>query len=100
MIDSESRYADVPRKTLTLPNGREVAYLGRRFCPQGAAMTTLVEVSVLESDRLDLIAARVLGDPLAFWQIADANDAVDTFELERPGARLRVAVPEVGGDTP
>jgi nucleoid-associated protein YgaU len=36
---------------------------------------------VKQSDRLDLIAARTLGDPLLFWRIADANDAMNPFDL-------------------
>jgi nucleoid-associated protein YgaU len=42
------------------------------------------------SDRLDLIAARTLGDPLLFWRIADANLALDPFDLVEPGRALTV----------
>lgn len=63
-------------------------------------MQLLVEVSVGARDRLDLIAYRTLGDPELFWQIADANNALDPFELtSEPGRKLRVPVPPVQGAT-
>ncbi len=32
--------------------------------------------AVQQGDRIDVIAARYLGDPLLYWRIADANLAV------------------------
>jgi nucleoid-associated protein YgaU len=58
-------------------------------------MPLLVEVTVNQGDRLDLIAARALGDPELFWRICDANNAMDPLELTaEPGRRLRVAIPQ------
>ena len=36
-----------------------------------------------QGDRLDLIAAKYLGDPLIFWLICDANGAIDPNDLVR-----------------
>ena len=48
-----------------------------------------------QGERLDLVAYRTLGDPLQFWRIADANDAVNPFDLDEPsGQILRVPVPQ------
>ena len=47
-------------------------------------------------DRLDLVAARYLGDPTAAWQVADANGALDPDELtavEAEGDLLVVPFP-------
>ncbi len=95
MFDQNSRYHEIPIHTITDRDGREIAYVGRRFPPKGDPARILSEVLVAEGDRLDMIAARALGDPLAFWRICDANHALDPFELtDEPGRRLRIPVPE------
>jgi hypothetical protein len=75
-------------------HGRQVPYLRRRFLPQGQALPLLTEADPLPGDRLDLIAARTLGDPLLFWRVCDANNAMNPFDLiaER-GRPLRVPLP-------
>jgi hypothetical protein len=94
MFEEPDRYASIETATLTTPDGRVLRYLRRRFLPQGAGLPLLVEATVAEGDRLDLIAARILGDPLQAWQICDANDAMSPFELTaEPGRTLRVPVP-------
>jgi hypothetical protein len=79
-----SRYADVPVLTTTsLADGeaREVRYLGQRKLADGAERRVLALHTVTAGDRLDLVAASHLGDPLAAWRIADANLALDPFQL-------------------
>ncbi|HYJ93740.1 MAG TPA: LysM domain-containing protein, partial [Vicinamibacterales bacterium] len=56
--------------------------------------TTLQEHVVVEGERLDLIAAKYLGDSEQFWRICDANGAVRPAELEVVGRRLRITLPE------
>jgi len=95
MFDYKSRYYNLETVKLTLPDGREAVYKRRRFLPDGASMPLLAEVTVRDSDRLDLISYRTLGDPLQFWRVADANDAMNPFELtDEPGRVLRVPVPQ------
>lgn len=43
--------------------------------------------TVRPGDRLDLVAARLLGDPHAYWRLADANPG-DLAALEEPGREL------------
>lgn len=94
MFAPTSRYFNLETATLTTPERGEIAYKRRRFLPQAENMQVLEEVTVTQSDRLDLIAARALGDPEQFWQIADANNALNPFELTaEPGRVLRIAVP-------
>jgi hypothetical protein len=88
-----SRYHTVPVAKLETPTG-EVAYLRRRFVPQPETLATLGEHAVTESDRLDLVAARELGDPLLFWRLCEANGALRPEELLQIGRRLRIALPE------
>ena len=97
MFDPTSRYFGIETATYLQPEGREVAYLRRRFQPRAEDLQTLQEVTVTEGERLDLIAARTLNDPQQFWRIADANNAMNPRRLEAPGTTLRVAVPRVEG---
>jgi hypothetical protein len=95
VFEANSRYYLIETATVTLADGRTVAYKRRRFLPQGKRLPLLVEVSVNEGDRLDLITARILGDPEQFWRICDANDTMHPAELtDEPGDKLRVAVPQ------
>jgi hypothetical protein len=46
---------------------------------------------VVVGDRLDLLAFSHFRDPLQFWRIADANEALLPEELTRtPGRRVKI----------
>jgi hypothetical protein len=95
MFDASSRYASLETVQTTDVDGRAIAYKRRRFLPQGKSMPLLAQVSVEQGDRLDLIAARTLGDGEHFWRVCDANDAMNPAELtEEAGRTLRVPVPQ------
>lgn len=94
MFEPTSRYHHLENATLTTEDGRAIVYKKRRFLPQGVKMPTLREIVVNAGDRLDLIAARTLGDPEQFWRICDANNAMYPPELTRePNRILRISVP-------
>lgn len=96
-----SRYHDTPTKTLAGADGESVVYLARRFVPPGSALAPIGVHTVVAGERLDLIAAAELDDPLAFWRICDANDAMQPGELvARIGRRLRITLPEGVPATP
>ena len=96
MISENSRYYNLETTSLRTAEGRVVRYKRRRFLPQGEQMPLLVEVSVAQGDRLDLITARTLGDAEQFWRICDANNTMNPFELlAEPGRKLRVPVPQL-----
>lgn len=95
MFELTSRYSSLKDRTWTGPDGRVIVYKERRFLPQGRTLPFLVEVSVEQSDRLDLIAARTLGQAELSWRICDANDAMDPSSLTaKPGRKLRIAIPQ------
>ncbi|HEX5870554.1 MAG TPA: hypothetical protein VFY65_09070 [Longimicrobium sp.] len=94
MFEHTSRYYNLETALHTLPDGREVAYVRRRFVPPGSSHALLAEVRVAQGDRLDLITGRTLGDALQFWRVADANDAMHPPELvAEPGRLLRIPLP-------
>ncbi len=94
MFDPTSRYAAIATATFTTADGRAVPYVRRRLVPRGSDLPLLGETAVVQGERLDVFTARTLGDPLHFWRVCDANDAIDPLELVAvPGRRLRVPVP-------
>ena len=95
MFEYTSRYYDLETATHTTAEGRNIPYKRRRFLPQGSAMPLLVEITVTQDERLDLITSRTLGDPEMFWRVCDANDTLNPTELvAEPGRVLRVPVPQ------
>jgi hypothetical protein len=96
-----SRYHETPIARLTLPDGREIAYLKRRLVPPPERFALLNEHAVADGERLDQIAAHHLGDPEQFWRICDANGAIRPDELLDPvGRRIRITLPEnIPGET-
>jgi hypothetical protein len=95
VFDPDSRYANLPVARWTRPDGLSIVYVTRRLLPP-VPEGVLGEVTLGAGDRLDLEAARTLGDPLKWWQIADANPALDPDELDcQPGRRVRIAAPRL-----
>jgi hypothetical protein len=116
MFEPNSRYYFTPQNTYTNENGEEIKHLRRRILPQGDQQPLLTNISPLEGDRLDLIAHRTLGDPLAFWRICDANNTMHPGvllgfwrstgaadpehlgkQLDTPEETLRIPIPQVNG---
>jgi hypothetical protein len=100
MFDPSSRYYNLANAIYKGESGRRIAYKRRRFLPQGERMPLMLQVSVADGDRVDLIAARTIGAPEQFWRIADANNALNPFDLTAEiGAVLRVAQPQFQENT-
>lgn len=96
MFDPTSRYYNLETAKMTMPDGRVIAYKRRRLAPSPDTMPVLAEVLVTQGDRLDLIAARTLGEPEQFWRICDANNVLDPEELTAVVGRIiRVPVPQI-----
>jgi nucleoid-associated protein YgaU len=93
---TDSRYYGSATLTYTTPDGQSVSYLARRFVPQPGApnFATIAQHTVKQSDRLDLITAKYLGDPLMFWLICDANGAMRPDALEAAGTVLNITTPQ------
>jgi hypothetical protein len=95
MFEHTSRYDPIENAIYEAADGRHITYKRRRFLPQGEAMPLLAEVTVGVDDRLDLVAARTLGDAEHFWQVCDANNAMNPFDLAAEVGRvLRIPLPQ------
>jgi hypothetical protein len=95
MFDISSRYANIEIANLYVNGGKKsIAYKKRRFLPNGEGLPFLQEITITAGDRLDLIAARMLGDPEQFWYICDANNAMHPLDLTiEPNKVLKIARP-------
>jgi hypothetical protein len=95
MFDPNSRYEKLPTASFSDAQGREIAYVRRRFLPRPEDLATLVELSVTEGDRLDLMTARTIGDPEQFWRACDASNAMNPPDLtDRLGTKVRFPIPQ------
>jgi hypothetical protein len=93
---ADSRYYGSSTLTYVTPTGQSITYLVRRIVPQPGApnFATVAKHVVRQGNRLDLIAAKYLADPLIFWLICDANGAVTPDDLvETPGRILNITTP-------
>jgi nucleoid-associated protein YgaU len=94
---TDSRYYGFGVQYYNAPNGQVIAYLARRIAPQPGApnFATINQYTVRQGDRLDLIAAKYLGDPLMAWLICDANGAIRPHDLvATPGRVLAITTPQ------
>lgn len=94
MFTASSRYANLETAEYTTSDDRKVRYKRRRFVPQGESRLVLTTLNVTQDDRLDLITAETLGNPEQFWQLCDANNAMNPFDLlSEPTQELRIPQP-------
>ena len=73
MFDPKSRYLKAEIYEVTDKRGRKVNVLA----PPPPPDQLLLGVHLLkQGERLDLLAAKYLGDPAGFWRIAEENDVM------------------------
>ncbi|TNJ35863.1 LysM domain-containing protein [Arenimonas terrae] len=74
-------------------DGRGNPYLARRFVPAAGQFAELGQHSVVEGDRLDLLASRYFSDPEQYWKLCDANGALRPDALvEAIGRSLSIGI--------
>jgi hypothetical protein len=88
MFAANSRYAGLQTYSVTMPDG-SVVTATRLPSPSSALPAGYHQRR--QGDRLDLLAARYLNDPTAFWRLCDANDAVAPDTLN---ARDLIGIPQ------
>jgi hypothetical protein len=94
MFEPTSRYNQVEVASMETKEGGKITYKRRRFLPDLSKMSILVELTVNDGDRLDMISSKITGDPEQFWRICDANNSLHPLELtSEPGKSIRIARP-------
>jgi hypothetical protein len=90
MFSANSRYAKMQTYTITMPDGTQVTAtrlpLPDTTPPAGYHPRQ-------QGERLDLLAARYLGDATLFWRLCDANN---TPVADALAARDLVGIPQGG----
>jgi hypothetical protein len=87
MFTSTSRYANIADATYVDANGKQLSYKVLRLTP--SAPTLLVH-TVVQQDRLDLLANTYYIDPQQFWRLCDGNLAMRPDDLLVVGFELQV----------
>ena len=99
MIGPTSRYAGLPLATLVVTGRRRTAArcatFGAGSCRR-RRRTRCSSSTAPPGDRLDLLAARYLGDPTQFWRLCDATGALRPEELEVVGRVVVVGLATEG----
>lgn len=91
----DSRYFGFATQTYTAPNGATVTYLQRRYVPKPEKFSVIGQHAVVQNDRLDLLAALYLGDPIVYWRLCDANGALAPDDLLAViGRILNITLPQ------
>ncbi|MBZ5621706.1 MAG: hypothetical protein LAQ69_23710 [Acidobacteriia bacterium] len=87
MFTTTSRYANVADATYQNPNGTQVSYKILRRIPSAPA---ILAHTVVQQDRLDLLANTYYGDPQQFWRICDGNLAMRPDDVLVIGSQLEI----------
>jgi hypothetical protein len=94
MFPNTSRYYGIQTAQHEAADGRQVAYLRRRFIPPPERFDLLMEHVVTDGERPDNVTFKYLGDPEQFWRICDANAVLRPEELtDTIGRRIRITMP-------
>jgi hypothetical protein len=100
-MPGRSRYDGAEIVAADVPDGaggtRTVRYYRRRWPAAPSAQPPLARHRVGLDERLDLISNRYFGDPLAWWRVADANDALDPDALVDAEAEANILIIPVPG---
>ncbi|MEM7155278.1 MAG: hypothetical protein AAF799_20690 [Myxococcota bacterium] len=91
-----SAYANAKTHVYVTPDGRRIEYVQPRVLPQpdSVPLQGFTRVQDSTAQRLDLVSFQTLGNALLAWRVADANGAMDPFDLvTRVGRTLRVPDP-------
>lgn len=91
----DSRYYGLAPSAYVTVDGQTIQYTSRRFIPQPAAFATISVHSVVQGERVDVMATQFFGDPLLYWRLCDANLAVRPDDLETVAFLLRVTLAAV-----
>ncbi len=96
MFSRGSRYEPIGTSTVMQRQAdgtvREVRFVHRRFLPELDQHLLVAQHAVASGERLDLLAARYLGDPTQYWRLCDANGVIHPGELEVLGRVIDISM--------
>jgi hypothetical protein len=78
-----------------------VAYLGRTLLPLPSTIKQQSTYTILAGDRIDNVSTKLLGDPLLYWMLLEANGTSDPASLcMQPGRKIIVPAAVGQGNDP
>jgi hypothetical protein len=90
-VDAAGPGKTVRTRARSAPSGESISYLGRTLLPLPGTLQQQGTYTVQAGDRIDNVAARLLGDPLLYWMLMEANGASDPATLcAAPGSKIVV----------
>jgi hypothetical protein len=93
-FDRDSRYYGLPVLATLDARGERVQYVSRRFLRDPLTLAVIQRYRVQQGDRVDVLAAALIGNPLSYWQICDANCALDPDDVTaKPGSFISITMP-------
>lgn len=93
LFSQSSRYYGIEVLKITLPGGRMVSYVERRFLPPHESLEVIDHHAVIQGDRIDNVAAHYFGDPEMFYRLCDGNFELDPGALTaNAGLRLNITL--------
>lgn len=98
--------ADADADATTTPSGADdissakqaVPYLARTILPLASSFKPQSSYTIQAGDRIDNLAARLLGNPLFYWMLLEANNASDPASLCAVPGR-KIIVPAIVGQS-
>ncbi|MGH9980760.1 MAG: hypothetical protein ACRD6U_04300 [Nitrososphaeraceae archaeon] len=82
MFESTSRYSKCEDTSIVTKEGEIIKYKKRRFIPLDREDSiTVAEINIHLGERIDLISAKVFGDPEQFWRLCDMNGIMHPLDL-------------------
>jgi hypothetical protein len=92
-FDQQSRYYGLRTASLATTESGTISYVTRRFIPPPESFAVLQRHRVVQSERVDVVAAQAYGDPLLYWRLCDANLALRPEDVTaKPGAFINVTL--------
>lgn len=90
----QSRYHGLPVGSLVRPDGSSVSYVRRRFIAPASSFGVLQRHRVVQGERVDVLAGQAFGDPLYYWRLCDANQALRPEDVtSKTGAFINITLP-------
>jgi hypothetical protein len=81
LFSQSSRYYGIEVLKISLPSGRAVSYVERRFLPPHESLEVIDHHTVIQGDRIDNVAAHYFGNPEMFYRLCDGNYELDPSAL-------------------
>lgn len=79
----------------------QVAYVGRTLLPLPSTIKRQSTYTIQAGDRIDNVSTKLLGDPLLYWMLLEANGTSDPASLcMRPGRKIIVPAAVGQGSDP